>query len=109
MDNATWTLLAWIVTVLLIPLIIAFWKSESKRRTEALAAKEKADTERHTALASLVTERHNTVMTELNKYCEQNGEDHNELFTERRQHEVRIKAIETVHQIKGCNLPLRAG
>jgi ABC-type sulfate transport system permease component len=102
-----WTIIAWIVTVLLIPLIIAFWRSESKRNAQMIASKDALDIERHTALAALVSERHNAVMKKLTEYCTANGKDHDELFTERRQHEVRIKAIETVHEVRGCNLAMR--
>jgi ABC-type sulfate transport system permease component len=101
--NLTWTIVAWIVTVLLIPLLVLFWKSESKRVADALAAKERLDIERHTTLASLVTERHAAIMAKLSSYCQQNGREHEELFTERRLHGDRITAIEQTHKLKGCD------
>jgi len=105
--NVIWTVIAWIVTVLLIPLIIAFWKSESKRNDQMITSKDERDIERHAALAALVTERHNVVISKLTQYCSQNGKEHDELFDDRRRHEVRIKSIETVHEVRGCNLAMK--
>jgi len=103
MDDRTWTIVAWFITVLLIPLMILFFKSESRRVADALAAKEKLDVARHSTLADLVAERHDTVITKLNSYCDINRREHDELFTERRLHGDRLSIIETVHRIKGCD------
>jgi hypothetical protein len=91
-NSTTWTIVAWIITVLLIPIIIALWKSESKRVTQKIDDKSKLD-----------AERHEMIMAKLTAYCVTNAREHDELFTDRRLHSNRITAIETIHKIKGCD------
>lgn len=47
----------------------------------------------------------NGIYKKISDICSQNDKDHDELFTARRQTEKKIEAIETIHRIKGCDLP----
>lgn len=51
------------------------------------------------------------ILTGLNKkvsdICQNNARDHKELFGSLNVHSDRLRAIETTHHIKGCDLPLR--
>lgn len=54
---------------------------------------------------ALDEERHQTLLTKINSFCKENHDEHNELFTARREIEKKIEKIDTIHKMKGCDQP----
>ncbi len=64
--------------------------------------KEERDKERQ----STITEKIELLSKKITSFCTSNHEDHEQLFEDKNDLMTRVKAIETIHKLKGCDQPM---
>jgi hypothetical protein len=87
-----------VITLIAVPMIVWLFQRSVKKADDA--KKEKED-ERHVHFKEAI----DSLLAKVTRFCEKNNDEHNELFTARREQGNRITSIETIHHTRGCDQP----